>query len=105
MAFTGIFIECYEDMPQLSTSGNIIHGNLISSIEDTSISGTEVTAALPGNCTYISVIAAANTYIEIDTGTPDAASGRRALCIANVEKSFNVGPQTAGAKKVAYVVA
>lgn len=85
-----LIIEWYEDAPQITRSGDVIYGRLISSTEDTSLSTTPENATKPGNATYCSVATDTASYVEIGVGNQDVASGRRQLLLANERRDFSL---------------
>lgn len=104
MAFAGIHIGYYDDASTLTQSQGLIYGNLVSSFEDATVATIETTV-IPKTALYAVITVSADTWIEIDYGTPDAATGRRQIVKAGVPYPFAVGPMTAAAKSIGYLAA
>lgn len=83
-------IEFYEDDRNDSVTEANVYGRLISSVEDTSLSTTPENAAVPDNCTYISVYSDTASYIEIGEGNQDCGATRRSIIPAGMIRDFSV---------------
>ncbi len=87
-----LVIEFFEDGQETTNAPQCVYGNLISSVEDTSLSTTVEHAAVPDNALYATIYTDTLAYIEIGNGNQDVTSTRRSIIPTGIRYDFKVKP-------------
>jgi hypothetical protein len=97
-------IEFYEDGGDKGTEVKPnVHGRLISSVEDTSLTASVEHITIPLNASYYTIYTDTNLYVEAGSGNQDCGSTRRAVVSSSTAyRTFmvNIGETTVSYRSI-----